>query len=123
MVTHVIRRPNFAELQGFLSSRRGVRMVTSRVGLVETVRNCDRMGTYPNLMSQLLREYAELEVTAEIRNRAAQLPGRLKALDAIHVATAEELGADLVSFVTYDRAMATVARSRGLPVASPGMNL
>jgi uncharacterized protein len=123
MVTHVIRRPNFAELQGFLSSRRGVRMVTSRVGLIETVRNCDRMGTYPNLMSQLLREYGELEITAEIRNRAAQLPGRLKALDAIHVATAEELGADLVSFVTYDRAMATVARSRGLPVASPGMNL
>ncbi|MGH3523594.1 MAG: hypothetical protein ACRDU4_12420 [Mycobacterium sp.] len=42
-------------------------------------------------------------------------------MDAIHVATAETLGEDLVSFITYDRRLATVALSRGLPVASPGM--
>jgi hypothetical protein len=98
-------------------------MATSTVGLVETVRNCDRMGTYPSLMSQLLRDYDELEITSEIRDRAAALPGTLKALDAIHVATAEVLGEDLVSIVTYDRAMASAARSLGLPVASPGANL
>ena len=123
MVTYVIRRPNFAELYEFLNSRPGVRMASSTVGLIETVRNCDRMGSFPNLMSQLLREYSELEVTAEVRNRAAQLPGRLKAFDAIHVATAEALGEELISFVTYDRRMADVARSRGLPVASPGLKL
>ncbi|WP_102142299.1 PIN domain-containing protein [Mycobacterium sp. QGD 101] len=82
------------------------------------MRTCDRVGSYPNLMSQLLRDYDELEITNEIRDRAAALPGRLKASDAIHVATAEMLGDELVSCVTYDEAMAAVARSRGLPVAS-----
>lgn len=96
-------------------------MVTSTIGLIETGRNCDRRGTFPNLMAQLLDEYGELAVTADIRDRAADLPGAVKALDAIHVATAETLGEDLISFVTYDRRLATVARWRGLPVASPGM--
>jgi predicted nucleic acid-binding protein len=121
LVTYVTERPNFAELREFFVSHSDTRGVTSTVGLVETVRNCDRMGTYPNLMAQLLREYSELQVTDEIRDRAAGLPGRFKTLDAIHVATAETLGADLIAFVTYDRRMANVARSRGLPVASPGM--
>jgi predicted nucleic acid-binding protein len=74
-------------------------------------------------MSRLLREYTEFEVTTVIRDKAASLPGRLKALDAIHVATAETLSENLISFVTYDRAMARLARTRGLPVASPGTNL
>jgi uncharacterized protein len=123
MVTYVVRRTNFVELQEFLARHSQFRGATSTVGLVETVRNCDRMGSFPNLMSQLLREYSELELTAEIRDNAASLPARLKASDAIHVATAEALGEELISFVTYDRTMATVARSRALPVASPGTNL
>jgi uncharacterized protein len=123
LVTYVIRHPNFAELQDFLCRRPDIPLATNTVGLVETVRNCDRQGSFPNLMAQLLRDYDELQITAEIRDRAANLPGRLKALDAIHVATAETLGEDLTCFVTYDRRMATVARSRGLPVASPGTNL
>jgi uncharacterized protein len=123
LVTHVIRCPNFAELQDFLNSRPDIPLATNTVGLVETVRNCDRQGRFPNLMAQLLRDYDELQITAEVRDRAANLPGNLKALDAIHVATAETLGQDLKFFVTYDRRMATVARSRGLRVASPGTNL
>jgi predicted nucleic acid-binding protein len=123
LVTHVTRRPNFAELREYLASHSEFRGATSTVGLIETVRNCDRTGSFPNLMSQLLRQYSEIEVTARIRDHAAQLPGRLKALDAIHVATAATLGDELISFVTYDRVMARLARSQGLPVASPGTNL
>jgi predicted nucleic acid-binding protein len=121
LVTYITGRLNFAALRAFLAGNAGLRGTTSTVGLVETVRNCDRMGTFPNLMAQLLREYSELVVTAEIRDRSADLPGGLRTLDAIHVATAETLGEVLTSFVTYDRRMANVARSRGLPVESPGM--
>ncbi len=71
-------------------------------------------------MAQLLRDYDELALTSEIRDRAA-VPGGLKSLDAIHIASAETLGEELIAFVTYDRRMAQVAESRGLPVASPGM--
>jgi predicted nucleic acid-binding protein len=121
LVTYVTERPYFPELHDFLIARSAFRGVTSTVGLIETVRNCDRIGNFPDLMTQLLREYAELHITSEIRDRAANVPGGLRALDAIHMATAETLGEELISFVTYDRRMAMVARSRGLPVASPGM--
>lgn len=121
LVTYVLKRPNVVELREFLADHAEFRGATSIVGLVETVRNCDRAGSFPYLMAQLLHDYDELQVTSEIRDRAADLPGGLKALDAIHVATAEVLGAELVAFITYDRKLATVARSRGLPVASPGM--
>ncbi|MGH3969460.1 MAG: type II toxin-antitoxin system VapC family toxin [Mycobacterium sp.] len=121
LVTYVTGRSHVVALRAFLAAHAELRGATSTVGLVETVRNCDRAGSFPHLMAQLLRDYDELQVTSEVRDSAAQLPGRLKAVDAIHVATAETLAQDLVWFVTYDRQLAAIARSRGLPVASPGM--
>ena len=123
IVTYVLKRANVWALRAHLREHAAAHLVTSTVGLIETVRNCDRVGTYPNLMGQLRRDYTEFEVTAEIRDRAAQLPGGLTTLDAVHVATAEALGGELMSFVTYDRRMVNVARSRGLPVVSPGANV
>lgn len=123
LMTYVLERPNFVELRVYLRSHSEFAAATSTVGFVETVRNCDRVGSFPNLMTRLLADYDELDVTTDIRDRAASLPGRLEALDAIHVATAEALGETLVSVVTYDRTMARVARSRGLRVASPGTNI
>ncbi|RRR44366.1 PIN domain-containing protein [Mycolicibacter terrae] len=123
LVTLVTERPNAAELGEFLSAHAEFRGATSTVGLIETVRNCDQMGSFPNLMDELLRDYDELEVTSDIRDRAATLPGRLRALDAIHVASAQALGPDLIALVTYDQPVTTVARSLGLPVASPGMEV
>lgn len=121
MVTYVLKRANVWALRAHLRDLASAELVTSTVGLIETVLNCDRVGSFPNLLSLLLRDYDEIHVTAEIRDKATQLSGRLKTLDAIHVATAETLGPELVSFVTYDRRMALVAAARGLPVASPGM--
>jgi len=123
IITYVLKRAHVSALRSYLQRRRELPTVTSTVGLIETVRACDRVGTFPNLMARLLHDYDELQVTTEIRDRAANLPGRLKTLDAIHVATAETLGEALTTLVTYDRAMVHVARSRGLPVASPGTNL
>lgn len=121
LVTYVLERPHVVELHEFLADNAEFPGASSTVGFVETVRNCDRSGNFPHLMARLLRDYDELQVTSEVRDEAANLPGGLKALDAIHVATAESLGEDLAWFVTYDRQMAQVARARGLPVASPGM--
>jgi predicted nucleic acid-binding protein len=120
LITLVTGRPNVVELDAYLGSYLDRATVTSTVGLIETVRNCDSFGNFPNLMTQLLRDYDELALTAEIRDRAADLPGGLKTLDAIHVATAETLGEELIAFITYDRRLANAARAHGLPVASPG---
>ena len=119
LVTYVTERPYFPELHDFLIARSAFRGVTSTVGLIETVRNCDRIGNFPDLMTQLLREYAELHITSEIRDRAANVPGGLRALDAIHIASATDLS-PLDGFLTYDERQAAAARLAGLRTLSPG---
>ena len=47
------------------------------------------------------------------------LPLELRSLDAIHLATATRLGADLSDIVTYDDRMAAAARAMGYRVSSP----
>lgn len=47
------------------------------------------------------------------------LPPGLRSLDAVHLATAGQLGADLGPVVTYDDKMLEAARSLGLKTASP----
>ena len=43
----------------------------------------------------------------------------LGSLDAIHLVSALEIGTDLKSFVTYDKALARAATGLGLPVEQP----
>lgn len=49
----------------------------------------------------------------------AMLPVELRSLDAIHLATARQLGADLAQIVTYDNRMAAAANQLGLTVTRP----
>jgi predicted nucleic acid-binding protein len=59
-------------------------------------------------------------VTDAILDAAAALPGpTLRSLDAIHLATAEDLRDVLTGFVAYDKRLAEAARGRGLPVIAP----
>jgi predicted nucleic acid-binding protein len=59
-------------------------------------------------------------VTDALLDAAAQLPSTtLRGLDAIHLATVEEIASALTWFVAYDKRLADAARSRGLPVVSP----
>lgn len=71
---------------------------------------------------RLLSEFAIREVDDEVLDRAGEIaPHTLRTLDAIHLATATLLGADLDALVTYDQRMIDAARLYGLPVASPGL--
>lgn len=47
------------------------------------------------------------------------LPVDVRSLDAIHLATAQQLGGDLGPFVTYDERMAAAASGLGFRVTSP----
>jgi uncharacterized protein len=49
----------------------------------------------------------------------AMLPVELRSLDAIHLATAQQLGTDLGRIVTYDDRMAMAASHLGMTVARP----
>lgn len=47
------------------------------------------------------------------------LPAELRTLDAIHLATAQRLKADLARLVTYDERMSAAADTLGWPVVAP----
>lgn len=47
------------------------------------------------------------------------LPTDLRSLDAIYLATAQELGPDLARLVTYDERMAAAARALGIAISAP----
>lgn len=62
----------------------------------------------------------ELELTREIRRAAAVLqPSTVRSLDAIHIATAASLGADLAGLLTYDGRMQQAGSDLGLSVVAP----
>jgi len=67
-----------------------------------------------------LRSVTLVALTDELLDAAALLdPVSIRSLDAIHLATARSLGADVGVVVTYDDRMADAARGLGLEVASP----
>lgn len=60
-----------------------------------------------------------IQLTDELLDAAGRLPAPVRSLDAIHLAAAQELGAELDAIVTYDERMTRGARELGLVVASP----
>lgn len=120
LVTAITQRRNADDLRAFLDANPDP-TATSTLGFVETVRTCDRIGTYPNLMAKLLADHEEIYLSDEVRDNAARLPGGLRSLDAVHVASAALLGSELTALITYDQRMAEAAHHAGLPVTMPGM--
>lgn len=96
------------------------RLVTSRIGVIETVRASARRTFDTAHRERILSDLETVEVSAAIAGTAAALePAALKTLDAIHLATALALLPDLDAFVTYDDRLAEAARAIGLPVVRP----
>jgi hypothetical protein len=113
------------ELLDYLRSRVGDPAVTSVIGYVEVCRALIRMDADVAQQRQalaLLADFKLVAVTDEVRRAAATMPGKvLRSLDALHVASAQQLGALLDVLVTYDHRMIDAARAQGIPVTSPGM--
>jgi predicted nucleic acid-binding protein len=97
-------------------------VATSALARVEISRAVARVA--PEALArveQVLEEVTVLELDDATLRRAAvmDLPA-LRALDAIHLASAERLGEELNVFVAYDERLLAVARLYGFPVSSPG---
>lgn len=121
LLTLLTGRAGAAELRDFLAERPGLPMATSTVGMVETVRQLDKVGSFPNALADLDRMVTEILLTEEVRDLATRVPATLRSLDAIHVASALVIGDALDSLVTYDKRMLDVAREAGLAAHAPGM--
>ena len=97
------------------------RVLTSRVGVIETNRAVARRGTYDTIhRDAVLGDVEVIEVDAAIATAAAAVgPTTLRTLDAIHLASALSILPELDAFVTYDDRLAQAARAIGLPVMRP----
>jgi uncharacterized protein len=88
----------------------------------ETVRALRRSGNNARVPAarRLLRAVTMIRIDEPLLDRAADLePGELRTLDAIHLASALELGQDLGVMISYDIRLSAAAEAYGLPVASP----
>lgn len=78
-------------------------------------------GDAPARARDELARVALAPLTETVRTTAATIPpSRLRALDAIHLATAFELRAEIDVVYAYDGRLSEAAREHGLEVRAPG---
>ena len=119
LVKLAIREPESAALRRYLARHRP--LVASALARTEVVRALLPLG--PEAVRRgraVLARVDLLRINDRVLDTAGSLaPPELRSLDAIHVASAEQFGADLRAFVTYDERLATAAAGRGLRVIRP----
>ncbi len=122
IVKLVHREAETSGLREYLREYRADALVSSALARVEVVRAVLDGG--PALVAAARRQVARLSLMSldiAVLDDAATLSpsGLLRSLDAIHLASARRLGADLRAVVTYDHRLAAGAASLALPVATP----
>jgi predicted nucleic acid-binding protein len=106
-------------LRRYLRPRRP--LVTSALSRAEVARALLPLGTDAGRRGEAVLTHIE---TVRINERVLTSAGRLgpvdlRTLDAIHLATAAEVGDDLARLVTYDGRMASAAEALGFSVVAP----
>lgn len=109
-------------LSAYLAVAPSPPLISSELARVEVHRTLLREGepaAAHTRAAKLLAPIARLPL-APVIDDAAQLPGpTLRSLDALHLATAQNLGRALTALVTYDHRLKDAADQAGLPTASP----
>ena len=115
----VVREPESLALRRYL--RRRQPLVSSALARTEVARALLPAGGEAVSRGRTVLQRIDLvRVNDRILNAAGALrPPELRTLDAIHLATAGELGDELSVIVTYDDRMATAARQLGHRIAQP----
>ena len=125
MIKLVVPEAESPALIEWLRQQTGDQMVTSTLAEVEVPRALRRNAPRAlGLVSRMLTRVDRFEVDAPVRATAgAYIDPQLRSLDAIHLATAENLvasGKRVTAFVTYDKRLAAAAADAGLTVVAPG---
>jgi hypothetical protein len=122
LVKLVQSEPETSGLRRYLRRHRDDLRVTSSLALVEVVRAVSTGGPEARAHARrLLGRLHLLSLTTSLLDSAADLApsSPLRSLDAIHLASAQELGSELRAVLTYDSRMAAAAQSVGLVVTAP----
>jgi uncharacterized protein len=119
IVKLVVREPESAALRRYLRRRRP--LVSSALARTEVTRALLPLG--PDAVVRGQEVFTRFDL-ARVNDRVltaagSMLPPNIRSLDAIHLATAHQLGDDLARIVTYDERMSRAARTLGFAVATP----
>jgi uncharacterized protein len=119
IVKLAVAEPESAALRSYLRRRRP--LVTSALARAEVGRALLPLGRAAVQRGQEVLARLEL-IRIGDRILAASgglLPAELRTLDAIHLATARQLGGDLARIVTYDERLRAAATATGCSVVTP----
>lgn len=119
IVKLVIAEPESAALRRYLRGRRT--LVSSALARAEVGRALLPLGDAAVRRGhEVLARLELVRVSDRILTVAGSLlPAGLRTLDAVHLATARELGGDLARIVTYDERMRAAATAIGCRLAAP----
>ncbi len=119
LVKLAVREPESEALRRYLRRRRP--LVSSTLARTEVTRALLLLG--PEAIRrghEVLARIDLVRISDRVLDAAGALPPTgLRSLDAIHLATAQQLGADLARIVTYDDRMESVAKDLGWTVTRP----
>jgi predicted nucleic acid-binding protein len=119
IVKLAVREPESGALRSYLRRRRP--LVSSALCRAEVLRALLPAGEAALSRGRsVLRRFDLVRLSDRILNAAGLLlPAGLRTLDAIHLATAHQLGDEVRALVTYDVRMAEAARQLDWRVVSP----
>ncbi len=109
-------------LRAWLQETSAEVLASSVITTVELTRAARRSGPEAvPVARRVLSGISLVAITPSVVARAADLePPVLRSLDALHLATAMEIGASLATLVAYDVRLLDAAAQLGLPTAAPG---
>jgi predicted nucleic acid-binding protein len=121
LVKLVVTETETPALQRFIANLDPADFVTSAISRAELLRAASRRGDATlHKAREILGAIAEITLTQSLLERAGTLePPALRTLDAIHLATALELGSSLAAFVAYDARLLAAAEHAGIAVVAP----
>ena len=119
LVKLVDREPESLALRRFLQGKRN--LVASALARTEVLRAVLDLGADRGRRAREVLAGIELiRVGDRVLTAAGSLrPSEMRTLDAIHLATAHELGDSLARMVTYDDRLAFAATALGMTVVAP----
>jgi len=120
VVKLVVAEPESAALRCWLTEE-DRNPVSSDLVRTELLRAVRRAAPERLVLARLVLEtVTTMQVGTSTFESAARLePEGLRSLDAVHLASALELGDDLRGIVTYDDRLAAAAVANGIPVIAP----
>lgn len=122
LVKLVVQESETAALVDWLRNRPAEPIVTSALGRVELMRTANKDGTtgMADRARDLLDSLDIIPVNDNVIATAESIgPPTLRSLDAIHLASAAQIGAELTALVAYDHRLLAGCRDLGYPTASP----